>query len=627
MKLYKLNWLHRLGIGGRLFLAFVLISSITILVGSLSTNTHLNLRDQLHRLSQQDIPGLDAATKLNDISRLIVATAPVLVTADSNTLRRQAMSELNTAISKMDRLMSNLPGYDHYFRELIAQINNSLNLLNQSVERRELLHQNLLTQSQRVYPLFLDTITQLKHQPATVTNNLYYFAGMLEKISNDSSFNELDYTFIRLEKIAGQIRRQLSRSENTHQPQLTIAIERLLQYGDRSGPLFSLQNEQLDLRYQQSFLLQNSHQHIQQLARQVNLYSAQTNTRISNSLQQAITSINSNIQSNLLLSVFSLLIAGAISWFYVRRNVLQRILELQHNMRSIACAKLDTKIRIIGNDEVSSMARDLTHFQKTAIAVEQTNRRLEAEIQERILAEQQLKSTQNELIQAAKLAALGQLSVGITHEISQPLTAIASHLHIAELRIKNNQLDDASHSHQKIKYLLNKITLITRHLKSFARKAGTELLAVNLAPVITDAIDLMTSQLQEHNCQLDYIAPSHPILVLAEPIRLEQVLINLLSNAIDAIKPCQSRQIKIKVVSGSERITISVQDSGIGIAADQLDSIFDPFYSHKQDGEGLGLGLSISYNIVQDFGGQIKVSSELGRGSCFTLSLQLAEAT
>jgi two-component system C4-dicarboxylate transport sensor histidine kinase DctB len=104
-------------------------------------------------------------------------------------------------------------------------------------------------------------------------------------------------------------------------------------------------------------------------------------------------------------------------------------------------------------------------------------------------------------------------------------------------------------------------------------------------------------------------------------------LINLLSNAIDAVKPCQSRQIRIKVVSSSERITIAVQDSGIGIAADQLDSIFDPFYSHKQDGEGLGLGLSISYNIVQDFGGQIKVSSELGHGSCFTLSLQLAEAT
>jgi len=631
MNLQRFNWLGRIGIGGRLFLAFALIASMTVLVSSLSTNTHLKLRDKLNLLAQQDIPGLEAAAKLNNISRLLVAKAPVLVTADSNLRRQQAMTELNLAIADMDMLMSSLPDYDHYFRELIAQINNSLILLNQSVERRDQLHQHLLEQLQQVYPLFEQLIANLQQRSASqhsqqIINNLYYFAGLVEKIGNDSSFNELDYTFLRLEKIATKIKQQLdSNSIANNHKELVDGINQLLQFGSRGGQLFLLQNEQLNLRYQQSFFLQNSHQHIQQLARQVNLYSAQTNTRISSSLQRAIGSINQNIKSNLLLSIVSLLIAGAISWFYVRRDVLQRILELQHNMRSIASAKLDTKIRIVGNDEVSSMARDLKHFQQTAIAVEQTNRRLAAEIQERILAEQQLKSAQNELVQAAKLAALGQLSVGITHEISQPLTAIASHLHIAELRIKKNQLAEVHHSHQKIKFLLNKVTLITRHLKSFARKAGTELLAVDLNQVINDTVELMAGQLQDQGCQLSYTPLDHSALALAEPIRLEQVLVNLLSNAIDAVESNELRLIDISVSTSAKQITIAVQDNGIGIAPDLLDSIFDPFYTQKQDGEGLGLGLSISYNIVQDFGGQIKVSSQLGQGSCFSLSLQLAE--
>ena len=248
---------------------------------------------------------------------------------------------------------------------------------------------------------------------------------------NDSSYNELDYTFLRLEEFGGQIEKLLTKISTTFiAPDILQNIQKLLIIGSRQGKLFLLKNEQLDLFYQQSYLLQNSQDHIQQLAAQINRYTNQTNDSISRSLVSAIASIDLSIRSILLLlSLASLVIAGSISWFYVRRNVLQRILELQKNMRAIASAKLDTKINIRGDDEVSSMARDLKHFQHIAIEVKHTNLQLSAEIKERIAAEAQLKAAQNELVQAGKLAALGQLSVGITHEINQPLTAIASHLH------------------------------------------------------------------------------------------------------------------------------------------------------------------------------------------------------
>ena len=116
-----ISWLNRIGIGGRLFLALVLISSITIVASGLATNTYLQLSERLLLLKHQYIPGLDAAARLNDKSRLIVATAPLLVTSDSNFSRQKAMEALNESISEMDQLMRNLPDYNRYFRELITQ--------------------------------------------------------------------------------------------------------------------------------------------------------------------------------------------------------------------------------------------------------------------------------------------------------------------------------------------------------------------------------------------------------------------------------------------------------------------------------------------------------------------------
>ena len=622
-------WLRNIGIGGRLFLAFVLISSITIVASGLATNTYLQLSDRLLLLKYQDIPGLDAAARLNDKSRQIVATAPMLVTSDASISREKTMNELSAAISDMDSLMRNLPDYNRYFLELITQIQNSLTLLNQSVERREVIRRELTTQSLLIFPLFQDLIFQVDQLERSaeleqVISRLYYFSGLIEKVSNDASFNELDYTFLRLEKLGSEIAQYL-----TLLPQVPLPLRQslldLLTMSSRQGELFQLKNEELDLLYQQSFLLENSQQHIQQLAAQINQYTNYTNTSIRGSLEGAIKSINNSIRNILLLSLISLSVACAISWFYVRRNVLQRIIELQRNMRAIASSQLDTKIRIVGHDEVSSMARDLQYFQQTAIEVEKTNQTLAAEIEERVTAEAQLKAAQNELVQAGKLAALGQLGVGITHEINQPLTAIASHLHTAGRHMEKGQVDKAQNSLDKIGLLLTKITRITKHLKAFARVAGTELTPVCLDTVIQDAIELMSSQIIEQHCTLDYQANSASLYVLAEPIRLEQVMVNLISNAVDALSSAPVKQLSIKVYEQDDRIMIDVNDTGIGIEESQLEQIFDPFFTQKEVGQGLGLGLSISYNIVQDFGGQIRVSSTPEAGSRFTLELKKAE--
>ncbi|TPE45666.1 HAMP domain-containing protein [Maribrevibacterium harenarium] len=625
------HWIRHIGIGGRLFLAFALISSITFVASGLTTNTYVQLRDELLLLQHQDIPGLDAAARLNDKSRLIVSTAPLLVSSESNASRLRAMDELNSAIEEMDNLMRNLPDYNRYFVELITQIHNSLTLLNQNVEQREQVHNQLIQTLLQVFPRIEQLINEFEQRPAAdalpIISRLYYFYGMAEKIRNDASFNDLDYTFLHLEHLGSELEasaKTLGISATTH-----ADLDDLINIGSRKGELFILKNLELDLLYQQSFYLQNSQNHIQQLAAQINQYTNQTNTSIGTSLNNAIKSINISIRSVLLLSLISLIVAGAVSWFYVQRNVLQRIQELQQNMRAIANSKLDTQIRIIGDDEVSNMARDLRHFQKTAIQVEQTNLKLAAEVEERIAAEAQLKATQNELVQAGKLAALGQLSVGITHEINQPLTAIASHLHILERRLDKDEPEKAREALSKISRLIDKTAAITRHLKTFARVAKTELSPVSVNAVIQDTIDLMSNRLREHPCQFEYTPISSTVTVLAEPIRLEQVLVNLLSNALDAlthsVQEPSEQKVRVIVHDCETQVEIRVEDTGRGIEPDKLELIFDPFYTQKEVGQGLGLGLSISYNIIQDFGGRIRVHSTLGKGSCFTLILNKAE--
>jgi len=145
--------------------------------------------------------------------------------------------------------------------------------------------------------------------------------------------------------------------------------------------------------------------------------------------------------------------------------------------------------------------------------------------------------------------------------------------------------------------------------------------------VISEAIELMANKFSEQQCQLNYVENTAALPVLAQPIRLEQVIVNLLSNAINATQGCAKREVTIKAINQPQALWIEVHDSGVGIAPQQLASIFDPFYTDRDAGEGLGLGLSISDSIIQGFGGQIRVHSTLGSGSCFTIILKLAEAS
>jgi two-component system, NtrC family, phosphoglycerate transport system sensor histidine kinase PgtB len=157
-----------------------------------------------------------------------------------------------------------------------------------------------------------------------------------------------------------------------------------------------------------------------------------------------------------------------------------------------------------------------------------------------------------------------------------------------------------------------------------ARRPSSVLESVDLAVTVKNALELLETRLRDEEIEVSMALQSGAWHVKAEMIRLEQVCINLLANACDALSGRDDRMIRIEAVEDGAKIVATIRDSGVGIPADKLSQIFDPFFTTKEVGEGLGLGLAISYNIIKDFGGAIRVSSEVARGTTFTVILEKA---
>lgn len=627
-KFSRRRWFNWKGIELRLVLALAMLSMTTIFLSVFSSFTFDILNQRLVELKEQEIPALDNAARLNDRVREVITTSTQLSGAESDLERKQAMLRIEQAISEMKGIMVQFPDYHSYFKDLISQVHNSLSLLYQSEVESQQLNKDLRNLLEGFYPLLQqasDALDQLPQQSkqqidfAQLKALLYYQLGLVEKLYNDSSFNELDYTGYRLEQVGEEWWAiWVSGDLRTEFPQLDAQLMVIYNLASSTSALYELKNKALDHRYQEMYFLQNSREHLNQLTVQIESHTSKVNSNIDQSIQQAQQSLLSNQRLSLFLSLFSVLAAAAISWFYVRKSILERLLQLKDNMFAISTGHLDTEVAIRGRDEVTQMAKYLRVFQTTAKVVKQTNRKLEAEVIERTIAEEKLRVTQDELIQAGKLAALGQLSVGITHEINQPLTAVNSHVRSAQLWLEKGRSDKAVNNLQKIETLLEKVAAITRHLKAFSRKSDGKLTGVVLNDVITDAIELFETRQSRVN--IEY-APQQHLMVRANSIRLEQVLVNLISNALDAMEHKEQPHLIISTSEYPETIEVSVKDNGLGIPQEDLPHLFDPFYSRKSSGKGLGLGLSIAYNIIKDFGGSIHVESQQHQGTTFIVTL------
>ncbi|MEO1536496.1 MAG: ATP-binding protein [Pseudomonadota bacterium] len=281
-------------------------------------------------------------------------------------------------------------------------------------------------------------------------------------------------------------------------------------------------------------------------------------------------------------------------------------------------AILMTLVFYLANRKTTSR---LKFFQRESAELRQLNLALQREIAEREKAERNLEVAEQTLQQSSKLAALGEMSAAVSHELNQPLAAMKTYLAGAKLLLQRKRPDEALSSFQRIDDLIERMGAITRQLKSYARKGGDAVETIDARDSVSSALSMMEPQLRRRDVQISASIPRDPVHIQADRIRLEQVLVNLLRNALDATKGQTEPEVQI-LLSVGDSVIITVRDNGSGI--EDLENLFEPFYTTKAPGDGVGLGLAISSGIVNDLNGRLTARNGQGGGAVFEITLPRA---
>jgi C4-dicarboxylate-specific signal transduction histidine kinase len=273
-------------------------------------------------------------------------------------------------------------------------------------------------------------------------------------------------------------------------------------------------------------------------------------------------------------------------------------------------------------------ATQIDHAARAALA--EANSALEDEVRSRtqdlIEANKRLRETQDELVHSAKLAAIGQIAAGVTHELNQPMAAIRSLADNANVFLARGQTDGVTGNLRRISDLIDRMSGITTQLKMFARKRPAVLAAVPLRETIAESLLLLDEKIRRTGARIVEDHPPGEIYVRADRARLGQVFVNVMSNALDAISGEASPLIEISTLVTASGVIVSIRDTGPGFASGVLQRIFEPFYTTKLAGSGLGLGLAISERIMRDFGGAMRAENAPDGGALFILHLPQADA-
>ncbi|MFS8981001.1 cache domain-containing protein [Cupriavidus necator] len=323
-------------------------------------------------------------------------------------------------------------------------------------------------------------------------------------------------------------------------------------------------------------------------------------TLLTNTSQARVAALNTAALAGV-LTAFVLLLGAA--W-----NVRRRIV----NERLAARAALEA-----ANSELERKVAERTTDLSAA------NQRLQAEVAERIRAETVLRQAQDGLLQAGKLAAVGQMSTGIAHELNQPLAALRTISGNTGKFLERGDYGTVRANLDTIIGLVERMGRITGALKSFARKSGNGRRQAKLADAVDNALFLLQTRVDAVQPELQRdIDPT--LAVVCDANRLEQVLVNLLGNALDAVAGKSQPRIALHAHLSGSMVHLTVRDNGAGLSEEAFARLFEPFFTTKPAGQGLGLGLTLSAGILNENGGSLSAANHPDGGACFTLVLPLA---
>jgi len=286
--------------------------------------------------------------------------------------------------------------------------------------------------------------------------------------------------------------------------------------------------------------------------------------------------------------------------------------------KELTILKTAVYVTLNGRKHLLESFMDITDRKQNEDVIKKINKELRK-------ANEEIKNTQAQLIQTAKLASIGELSSGIAHELNQPLAFIRA---IVQLALMENKFDlnEISNDYKKIEDCTTRMMKIIDHLRSFSRQVDTDYDTTNIYDILENSLILYNQQLSDYNILVKKEFVSDLPLVYGNDNQLEQVFMNLISNARDALEGKKDAALTIKTeliskTGGKNEINVHFIDNGTGILPSNLNKIFDPFFTTKEAGKGTGLGMSIAYGIIKNHEGDIKVSSVYGIGTTISVIL------
>ncbi len=353
-------------------------------------------------------------------------------------------------------------------------------------------------------------------------------------------------------------------------------------------------------------------------------------------LQLTLDSVDREVASMkfrvLLVTAIEILSIGLFIFYFTRRFLSRPIEELIEGTQAISQMDLDRPLHIVGSsEELDELARSFDGMRerlRTALAeINQFTQNLESKVEERTA---ELQAAQKKLLQADRLASLGQLSASVAHEINNPISGVLNLSMLLQRMLKNDGIPPGRI--QEFRKYLGQVTnetarvgRIVSDLLAFSRRSKPQ-----RAPADLNRIVKTTLSLAEHKMKLSNVAMESNLredlpAVPCDAPQIQQVVLNLLLNAAEATHGTEQRRVTVTTGAGEGMAWIVVADNGEGIAPENLTRVFDPFFTTKSEGKGVGLGLAVSYGIIQAHGGEIDVKSKVGEGTAFTVLLPLEQ--
>ncbi|MBL6927693.1 MAG: PAS domain S-box protein [Rhodospirillales bacterium] len=791
------------GIRTRLFVAFGAVAAMTVAASIAAWLSFANLSESLSRIANTHVPAMTVAAQLAEKGGAIIATAPALMSAGNETEQQAIWTDLEILLIDMSDLLEEMgeqltdePSRASLQR-LTEGISDNLGALNANVDNRfDLRNRNAeLTDHLRwLHADFLDEVEpmieearfniqsameeveepvgeeiglaetktlraeMLKREALLKINAAGNLAvGLLIRASSAESVDEVDFSGHLIGDITDGLDEDLGVLQGLDSSvSLRQVVAEILVLASGGGSVLDVRKRELGVVQEGRRLLAANNQLVDHLK---SVIGGQVSALESATTMAAATSNRSIQRGRYFLAVIamvSLLIAVAVGWIYVGRNIVARITALGKSMRAIADGDLKTAVPVEGRDEISEMAQALLVFRDTAIEVEEANaeaiidntmagvvgvsrsgvieffnpsaeelfgraadkvigknlttliahenrgsvedilrgsgkppayvetnglrvdgatfpmdmavrefrqrrrkrfmvtlhdmterkhaqqlleqrvlektkdlrsanRKLRKEITERERTALELREAQDELVQASKLAALGQISAGIAHELNQPLAAIRSYAHNGSILLDRGRESETRENLERIEAMTERMADITSHLKSIARRPSKLVGTVNLETAVTNALSFFRTRIEKEAVDVELDFSPKDVLTTGEDVRLEQVFINLVTNALDAMEDAPVKKLCIAAKNVDGKAVVEFRDTGHGILEEDVGKIFDPFFTTKEAGSGLGLGLSISSKIIRDFGGVIQLRETSAEGTLIAVELSAAE--